>query len=79
MPVLTVGGAKSFGANEAIVMRNAANKVTELVLPDAGHWLMGRAAGGDHRRDQVLLEVMLRWPGNCPGLRSLKQRFPGQL
>ncbi len=40
MPVLAIGGAKSFGANEAIVMRNAANKVTELVVPDAGHWLM---------------------------------------
>jgi pimeloyl-ACP methyl ester carboxylesterase len=40
MPVLAVGGAKSFGANEAIVMRNAAVNVTELVVPDAGHWLM---------------------------------------
>ncbi len=40
MPVLAVGGAQSFGANEAIVMRNAATDVTELVVPDAGHWLM---------------------------------------
>jgi|SRR5471032_1163511 len=40
MPVLAVGGAKSFGANEAAVMRNAAVDVTELVVPDAGHWLM---------------------------------------
>nr|WP_229255580.1 alpha/beta hydrolase [Duganella sacchari] len=40
MPVLAVGGAKSFGVNEAIVMRNAATNVTELVVPDAGHWLM---------------------------------------
>ena len=24
----------------AIVMRNAATNVTELVVPDAGHWLM---------------------------------------
>ena len=40
MPVLAVGGAKSFGANEAAVMRNAATNVTELVIPDAGHWLM---------------------------------------
>ena len=43
MPVLAVGGAKSFGANEAIVMRNAAVNVTELVVPDAGHWLMEEA------------------------------------
>jgi pimeloyl-ACP methyl ester carboxylesterase len=40
MPVLAIGGAKSFGANEAAVMRNAATNVTELVIPDAGHWLM---------------------------------------
>lgn len=40
MPVLAIGGAKSFGANEAIVMRNAATNVTEVVIPNAGHWLM---------------------------------------
>jgi pimeloyl-ACP methyl ester carboxylesterase len=40
MPVLAVGGDKSFGANEAIVMRNAASDVTEVVIRDAGHWLM---------------------------------------
>ena len=40
MPVLAIGGAKSFGENEAIVMRNAATNVQELVIPDAGHWLM---------------------------------------
>jgi pimeloyl-ACP methyl ester carboxylesterase len=40
MPVLAIGGEKSFGATQAIVMRNAANNVTELVIPDAGHWLM---------------------------------------
>ena len=43
MPVLAIGGAKSFGANEAAVMRNAATHVTELVVPDAGHWLMEEA------------------------------------
>ncbi|WP_367399512.1 alpha/beta fold hydrolase [Pseudomonas nitroreducens] len=43
MPVLAVGGEKSFGANEAIVMRNAADDVTEVVVPGAGHWLMEEA------------------------------------
>jgi pimeloyl-ACP methyl ester carboxylesterase len=43
MPVLAIGGAKSFGANEAMVMRHAATNVTELVIPDAGHWLMEEA------------------------------------
>ena len=40
MPVLALGGEKSFGASEAIVMRNAAADVTELVIADSGHWLM---------------------------------------
>jgi pimeloyl-ACP methyl ester carboxylesterase len=43
MPVLAIGGAKSFGANEAVVMRNAATNVKEVVIPDAGHWLMEEA------------------------------------
>lgn len=43
MPVLAIGGEKSFGNNEAIVMRNAATNVTELVVPGSGHWLMEEA------------------------------------
>ncbi len=40
MPVLAVGGEKSFGATEAVVMRNVAVNVREAVVPNAGHWLM---------------------------------------
>ena len=40
MPVLAIGGEKSFGATEAVVMRNAATNVTEGVIPNAGYWLM---------------------------------------
>ena len=40
MPVLAIGGADSFGAQEAVVMRNAAVNVTEVVIPKSGHWLM---------------------------------------
>ncbi len=40
MPVLAVGGEKSFGATEAVVMRNVATNVQEAVVPGAGHWLM---------------------------------------
>jgi pimeloyl-ACP methyl ester carboxylesterase len=40
IPVLAVGGEKSFGATQAVVMRNAAMDVTEVVIPGAGHWLM---------------------------------------
>jgi pimeloyl-ACP methyl ester carboxylesterase len=39
MPVLAIGGEKSFGPTMAVVMRAAADHVTELVIPDSGHWL----------------------------------------
>ena len=40
MPVLAIGGEKSFGSLEAVAMRNAATNVTEVVIPRSGHWLM---------------------------------------
>jgi pimeloyl-ACP methyl ester carboxylesterase len=40
MPVLAIGGAKSFGPTMAVVARFAATNVTEGVIPDSGHWLM---------------------------------------
>ena len=40
MPVLAIGGEKSFGPMMAVVMRATATNVTELVIPDSGHWLM---------------------------------------
>lgn len=43
MPVLAIGGGKSFGEGEAAVMRNAATDVTGLVVPESGHWLMEEA------------------------------------
>jgi pimeloyl-ACP methyl ester carboxylesterase len=43
MPVLAIGAEKAFGANVAIVMRNAATNVKEVIVPKAGHWLMEEA------------------------------------
>jgi pimeloyl-ACP methyl ester carboxylesterase len=40
MPVLAVGGEKSFGATEAVVFRAVAVNVREAVVPNSGHWLM---------------------------------------
>jgi pimeloyl-ACP methyl ester carboxylesterase len=40
MPVLAIGGEKSFGLMMATVMRFAASDVTEGVIPDSGHWIM---------------------------------------
>jgi pimeloyl-ACP methyl ester carboxylesterase len=40
MPVLAIGGDKSFGPTMAVVMRAAATDVTELTIANSGHWLM---------------------------------------
>jgi pimeloyl-ACP methyl ester carboxylesterase len=39
----TATAAKALGANVAVIMRNAATNVQELVVPNAGHWLMEEA------------------------------------
>lgn len=40
MPVLALGGEKSFGPMMATVMRAAASNVREGIVPDSGHWIM---------------------------------------
>ena len=40
MPVLAIGGEKSFGTTMAKIMRFAASNVREGVIPDSGHWIM---------------------------------------
>lgn len=40
MPVLAVGGDHSLGATMAVIMRAAANNVTQVVVPNSGHWLV---------------------------------------
>jgi quercetin dioxygenase-like cupin family protein len=40
MPVLAVGGEKSFGSVQAVIMRNVATNVQEAVVAGSGHWLM---------------------------------------
>lgn len=40
MPVLAIGGDKSFGTAQADVMRFVANDVTAQVIANSGHWLM---------------------------------------
>jgi pimeloyl-ACP methyl ester carboxylesterase len=45
MPVLAVGGEKSFGPMMATVMRAAATNVTEGIVPNSGHWIMEENPG----------------------------------
>jgi pimeloyl-ACP methyl ester carboxylesterase len=40
MPVLALGGEKSFGLTMASVMQFAASDVRGAVVPDSGHWIM---------------------------------------
>jgi pimeloyl-ACP methyl ester carboxylesterase len=40
MPVLAIGGEKSFGAMMGTVMRAAATNVQTAIVPDSGHWVM---------------------------------------
>jgi pimeloyl-ACP methyl ester carboxylesterase len=40
MPVLAVGGEKSFGTMMATQARFAATNVHEAIVPDSGHWIM---------------------------------------
>ena len=45
MPVLAVGGEKSFGSTMAVVMRAAAVNVKEGIVPGSGHWVMEENPG----------------------------------
>jgi pimeloyl-ACP methyl ester carboxylesterase len=45
MPVLALGGEKSFGPMMATVMRAGATNVTEGIVPDSGHWIMEENPG----------------------------------
>ena len=40
MPVLAVGGEKSFGPLQAVIMRHVATNVREVIVAGSGHWLM---------------------------------------
>lgn len=40
MPVLAIGGEKSFGPMMATIMRFAADNVQEDIVPGSGHWIM---------------------------------------
>src|ERR1700758_767400 len=40
MPVLAVGGEKSFGPLQAVIMRHVATNVQEAIVAGSGHWLM---------------------------------------
>jgi pimeloyl-ACP methyl ester carboxylesterase len=58
MPVLAIGGEKSFGPTMAAVMRIVATDVEEGVVPNSGHWLMEE----NPRATIALIREFLREP-----------------
>ncbi|MCW1430641.1 alpha/beta fold hydrolase [Novosphingobium sp. JCM 18896] len=56
MPILALGGEKSFGPMMATVMRAAATNVTEGVVPDSGHWIMEENPAGTVTRVVTFLK-----------------------
>ena len=40
MPVLSIGGEKSLGNELGAQMKLVADKVTVIVLPNTGHWIL---------------------------------------
>lgn len=57
MPVLAVGGEKSFGESQAEQMRNAASNVTAVIIPGSGHWLMEEAPAATVKAVQSFLDA----------------------
>jgi pimeloyl-ACP methyl ester carboxylesterase len=45
LPILALGGEKSFGPMMATVMRAGGEDVTEGIVPDSGHWIMEESPG----------------------------------
>ena len=72
MPVLAVGGEKSFAATQAVVMRNVATDVREAVVSGAGHWLMEEKPAAT----VALIEAFLmdRTPPSAPVARPADER-----
>src|SRR5579863_1956993 len=66
MPVMAVGGEKSFGPLQAVIMRHVAINVREEVVAGSGHWLM------EERPDYTvaLIRKFLDGPASAPTLAS---------
>jgi len=58
MPVLAVGGERSFGTMMATVARFAASDVQEAVVPDSGHWIM-------EENPRATVQIVRRFLGNA--------------
>jgi pimeloyl-ACP methyl ester carboxylesterase len=60
MPILALGGQKSFGPMMATVMRAGADDVAEGIVPDSGHWIMEE---NPRATIQLVRAFLVRAPG----------------
>ena len=72
MPVLALGGEKSFGLQMAEVMRAGADNVTAGVVPDSGHWIM------EENPDATVKLVRESWIGSHERPPALAARRLGR-
>ncbi len=66
MPVMAIGGEKSFGPLQAVIMRHVAINVREEIVAGSGHWLL------EERPDYTvaLIRKFLDGPANAPTVAS---------
>jgi pimeloyl-ACP methyl ester carboxylesterase len=70
MPVLAIGGEKSFGALQATIMRDVAINVQEGVIAGSGHWLMEERP----RETVALIREFLDGPSSIAPPRPLSEQ-----
>jgi hypothetical protein len=75
MPVLSIGGEKSLGKELRQQMKLVSTNVTVIVLPDTGHWILGRASQGNHRSAGQLSVAVLD-TGRHPGKKIERTARP---
>jgi pimeloyl-ACP methyl ester carboxylesterase len=76
MPVLAVGGEKSFGPLQAVIMRHVATNVREAVIAGSGHWLMEERPAETVSLIRTFLEASTG--GAEERLSPSEYKFPGQ-
>jgi len=72
MPVMAVGGEKSFGALQAVIMRHVAINVQEEVVAGSGHWLM-------EERPAYTVALIRKFLDGPPAARTVASSADGDL
>ncbi len=79
MPVLALGGEKSFGPLQAVIMRHLATDVREAVVAGSGHWLMEERPASTVALIRDFLDspqVAVKASGGAKRLTPAEYKFP---